>query len=42
MKNILSDINEMLSITDSYQAPERIMNLLFGAKKERIKVFKDF
>ena len=42
MKNILSDINEMLSITDSYQAPERIMNLLFGEKKERIKVFKDF
>ena len=41
MKNILSDINEMLSITDSYQAPERIMNLLFGEKKERIKVFKD-
>ena len=42
MKNILSDINGMLSITDSYQAPERIMNLLFGEEKERIKVFKDF
>ena len=42
MKNILSDINVMLNITDSYQAPERIMNLLFGEEKERIKVFKDF
>lgn len=30
----------MLGITDSYQAPERIMNLLFGEEKERIKVIQ--
>ena len=34
MKNILSDINRMLGITDSYQAPEKIMNILTGDEKK--------
>lgn len=42
MKNILSDINGMLSITDSYQAPERIMNLLFGEEKNESRYSKTF
>ena len=42
MKNILSDINRMLGITDSYQAPEKIMNILTGDEKECIRVFKEF
>lgn len=32
----------MLGITDSYQAPEKIMNILTGDEKECIRVFKEF
>lgn len=42
MKNLLSDINKILGITDSYQAPERIMSILLGDESVRVQVFKDF
>ena len=42
MKNILSDINRMHGITDSYQAPEKIMNILTGDEKQSKTVFKEF
>lgn len=42
MKNLLSDINKLLGITDSYQAPERIMNILFSKESIRRQIFKNF
>lgn len=39
---ILNDINKMLEITDSYQAPERIMNILKGDKLNRVKIYFSF
>lgn len=42
MKSILSEINRILGITDSYQAPDGIMRLLLGDdRKERIRVFQE-
>lgn len=39
---ILEDINKLLDITDSYQAPGRVMEILFGDKNRRNLVFKSF
>lgn len=41
MKNILSEINRILSINDSYQAPERIMGLILENGEEREKIFSE-
>ena len=39
-KSILSDINEILGITDSYQAPDRMLQLVLQEnKEERDKVY---
>lgn len=39
---IMNDINRMLDITDSYQAPERLMSILMGNEDRRINVFRNF
>lgn len=36
---ILTDINKILGITDSYQAPSRIMEIIFGERKKRDRIF---
>jgi len=39
---ILDDINRMLEIVDSYQAPSRIMDILMGDDKQRLRIFNEF
>ena len=39
MKNISSKINQILAIEDSYQAPDRIMDILLNDENERNAVF---
>lgn len=39
---IMNDINRMLDITDSYQAPGRLMNILMGDEEDRIKIYRAF
>lgn len=39
-ENMLCKINNLLGIEDSYQAPEKIMSILFS--EERDKIFSDF
>lgn len=36
---MLNEINKILKINDSYQAPQKIMDILYGDIKERNKVF---
>ena len=38
----LNEINKILGIKDSYKAPDRLMDILYGDIKERDKVFKQF
>lgn len=38
----LKQINKILGINDSYQAPQRLMDILTGDIKERDEVFKQF
>ncbi|HEC2173955.1 TPA: N-6 DNA methylase [Staphylococcus delphini] len=40
--NVTNEINKILNIKDSYQAPKRIMDILCGDRDERDKVFKQF
>lgn len=35
-------INKLLGITDSYQAPDRLMEILLGAREEREDMFRKF
>lgn len=39
---ILEDINKMFGVTDSYQVPEQIMNILMGSEEKRVKVYCTF
>lgn len=41
-ESILSKVNRLLSISDSYEAPEKIMTILLGDKAERNRIFFDF
>lgn len=41
MKNILSDINRILSISDSYQAPEKIMGFILENGSEKKRIFSE-
>ena len=40
--SVLNEINKILGIRDSYKAPDRLMDILYGDIKERDKVFKQF
>ena len=40
--SVLNEINKILGIKDSYKAPDRLMDILYGDIKERDKVFKQF
>ena len=40
--SVLNEINKILGIRDSYKAPNRLMDILYGDIKERDKVFKQF
>ena len=35
-------INQLLGITDSYQAPDRLMKILLGDREEREDIFRKF
>ena len=35
-------INDILNINDSYKAPQRIMDILYGDIEERNKIFMEF
>lgn len=41
-ESTLSKINKLLSINDSYQAPDRIMQILLGEETRRKEVFAKF
>lgn len=36
---IIDDIHRILGVSDSYQAPQRIMDILFSSEKERNTIF---
>lgn len=40
--NVTNEINKILNIKDSYQAPKRIMDILCGDRDKRDEVFKQF
>lgn len=40
--NVTNEVNKILNIKDSYQAPKRLMDILCGDRDERDKVFKQF
>lgn len=42
MDDVTKTINDLLGIKDSYQAPQRIMDILYSGIEERNKVFMNF
>lgn len=42
MADVTKIINDLLGIKDSYQAPQRIMDILYSSIADRNKVFMDF
>ena len=42
MDNVTKTINDLLGIKDSYQAPQRIMDILYSGIEDRNKVFMNF
>lgn len=42
MSNIIEQVNEILGISETYKAPERIMEILYGDIEERDEVFSQF
>lgn len=42
MTDVTKTINDLLGIKDSYQAPQRIMDILYSGIEERNKVFMNF
>ncbi|WP_434795932.1 N-6 DNA methylase [Staphylococcus equorum] len=42
MTDVTKIINDLLGIKDSYQAPQKIMDILYGSIEDRNKVFMDF
>lgn len=42
MDDVTKTINDLLGIKDSYQAPQRIMNILYSGIEDRNKVFMHF
>lgn len=42
MDDVTKTINDLLGIKDSYQAPQRIMNILYSGNEDRNKVFMHF